>query len=191
MMTTRSAFRSTGLAVLGIVLSLVALGADKPPQKIDAGGLSFEAPGDWKSTRPSNPQMRRAQLSVAPVEGDKDPAELVVFAFPGGGGTAEDNIRRWQGFFRDDDGNLPRIESRVVKGQNVDVTRVETAGRYVAPVFPGSPKTHDKPGYRLLGGIVQTDQAGYFFRMIGPEKTVASARSGLDQLLTSIKVTEK
>lgn len=191
MMTTRRTFRAARLAALGLVLSLVGLGADKAPQTIDAGGLSFDAPGDWKSSKPSNPQMRRAQLSVAPVEGDKDPAELVVFAFPGGGGSAEDNIRRWQGFFRDDDGNLPKIESRVVKGKNVDVTRVETAGRYVAPVFPGSPKTHDKPGYRLLGGIVQTDQTGYFFRMIGPDKTVASARNGFDQLLASIKVGEK
>jgi hypothetical protein len=131
--------------------------------------------------------MRRAQLKVDPVKGDEDPAELLVFSFPGGGGTAEANIKRWQGFFRDDAGNPPRIESKTVKGKNVDVIRVETSGRYVAPVSPGSSERYDKPNYHLLGAIVQTDDAGYYLRMIGPEKTMVAARAGFDELVASIK----
>ena len=51
------------------------VGADAPPQAIDAGGLRFEAPGSWTSSPPRSP-MRRAQLSVAPAPGDDAPAEL-------------------------------------------------------------------------------------------------------------------
>src|SRR5207253_3050304 len=102
MTMTRSLFRSVALGAIGAVLC--GLGADAPPQSIDAGGLTFQAPGSWKSSRPSNPAMRRAQLTVAPVQGDADPAELVVYAFAGGGGGTEANVKRWQGFFRDDSG---------------------------------------------------------------------------------------
>jgi len=132
--------------------------------------------------------MRRAQLSVEPAAGDDAPAELVVFAFPGGGGGVEANVKRWQEQFRDESGRPPKVESKVVKGKNVDVTRVETSGRYVAPVVPGSPETHNKPNYRLLGGIVQAGEIGYFIRMVGPEKTMTSARPAFDELLASITV---
>ncbi len=184
---TKGSIRVLGLGAIALVLG--SLGADAPPQTINAGGLSFEAPGSWKASRPRSP-MRRAQLSVAPAEGDDEPAELIVFAFPGGAGTVEANVTRWQAQFRDADGNPPRIESKVVKGKNVDVTRVETAGRYIAPEFPGSSKVLDKPNFRLLGAIVQTGTSGYFLKMVGPDKTMVAARPGFDQLLASIKVEE-
>src|SRR4029079_15721627 len=114
--------------------------------------------------------MRRAQLKVDPVEGDPEPAELVVFAFPGGAGTVEANVSRWQGQFKDKDGNLPKIESKTIKGKNVEVIRVETGGNFVAPEFPGSPKLMNKPDCHLLGAIVQTPRTAYFFKMIGPDQ---------------------
>jgi len=187
MPTTRSLYR--GIALGSVALVLCGLGADTPTQTIDAGGLTFQAPASWKSAKPTS-TMRKAQLSVEPVKGDPEPAELLVFAFPGGGGSAQDNINRWRGFFKDADGNPPKIESKVVKGKNVEVTRVETSGRYVAPEFPGSQKLHNKPDFRLLGGIVQTGGVGYYLRMIGPEKTMAAARPGFDELLASIKAAE-
>jgi hypothetical protein len=181
--------RVFGIA-LGAVAVVVGLGADTPTQTIDANGLAFQAPAAWKSSKPSNP-MRRAELRIAPVKGDKDQAELVVFAFPGGGGGTEANIKRWQGFFKDADGNPPKVETKVVKGKNVDVTRAETAGRYVAPVSPGSRELNNKPDYHLLGAIVQADDTGFFLRLIGPEKTVVAARPAFDELIASIQAAGK
>lgn len=191
MTSRRNLIRGLGLGASAIAVVLTGLAADAPPQTVDAQGLTFQAPASWKSTKPRNPAMRRAQLTVEPAKGDEDPAELVVFAFPGGGGTAEANIKRWQGFFKDKEGNAPKAETKTVKGKNVDVIRVETAGRYVAPVFPGSQETHDKPNYRLLGAIVQTEGTGFYLRMIGPDKTMVAAKPAFDELLASIKVDEK
>ena len=185
---TKGSIRVVGLVAAALVLG--SLGADEPPRTIEAGGLSFEAPGSWKASQPRS-SMRRAQLSVAPARGDDEPAELVVFAFPGGAGTVEQNVERWRSQFRDADGSPPRIESKRVKGKNVEVTRVETAGRYVAPETPGSSKVLDKPNFRLLGAIVQTGTTGYFLKMIGPDKTMIAARPGFDQLIASIKVSEE
>lgn len=178
-------------AVLGsIVAVIVGLAADKPTQKLDAGGLTFEAPADWKSTKPKS-TMRRAQMTIEPAKGDSEPAELVVFAFPGGGGSVEANLKRWQDGFRDDQGNAPKIESKVVQGKNVEVTRAETSGRYVAAVSPGSSELNNKPNFRLLGGIVQAGGTGYYFKLVGPDKTVKEATAGFDALLASIRAESK
>jgi hypothetical protein len=162
---------------------LLLAAADDPPrtQKVDLGGVTFEAPAAWTKTQPTS-AMRKAQITIKPVEPDKDPAELIVFVFPGGGGGVEANIQRWRNQFQDEAGQPPRIESRTVKGKNVDVTRVECAGTFTDMLNRIGPK----PGYHLLGAIVMTADAGYFLKLVGPEKTVVAARDDFDRLIASI-----
>ena len=57
--------------------------------------------------------------AVRGVEG----AELVVTAFPGGAGSTDQNIKRWESAFKDADGKAPKAETKKVKGKNVDVLR--------------------------------------------------------------------
>lgn len=170
-----------------IALALAALGADTPTQTIEAKGLTFKAPTTWKRTPPAS-QMRLAQLQIDPAEGDKEPAELQVFAFPGGAGSVQANVDRWQGQFQDKEGNRPKVVSEKRKGKNADVTFVEVAGRYVAAVRPGSSEKLDKPDYRLLGAIVVTPDVAYFLKMVGPEKTMTAAKPAFDELIRSISV---
>jgi len=177
------------VAVGAIVVVLTGVGADAPSQSVDAGGLTFQAPAAWKSSRPSN-AMRRAQLKIDPVKGDEEAAELVVTALSGGAGGLEANIKRWQAWFKDANGETAKIETKKVKGKNVDVTRLEAAGRYVAPVFPGSPDVNDKPNYRLLGAMVQAGGTSYFLRLIGPDKTVIAARPAFDEAIASMKAAD-
>jgi len=177
-------FHGISLAALAVVLGGFGLGADAPPQVIDAGGLKFEAPATWKSVPPTS-SMRRAELRLPPVEGDKEPAELQVFAFAGGAGTVDANVKRWQSQFEDANGNPPPVESKPLKGKNVDVTRVETAGRYF-PQVPGQPRQAVRPNYRLLGAIAQTKDTGYFLKLVGPDKTVQAPRPEFDRLIASM-----
>jgi len=169
-----------------LALILVVAGADDPKQTIDAKGLTFQAPASWKSSPPTK-ATRRAELKVEPIEGDDYPAELVVFAFPGGAGTVDDNLKRWQRLFKDKDGNPPRIESKTVKAKNVDVTRAETSGHYYPAQF-GPTKEPDRPDARLLGAIVMTDSTGYYIRMVGPDKTMKKLRADFDDMLATIKL---
>ena len=179
-----------GLAAFGICLSLaatVALAADDKTQNVKAGDLTFKAPGAWKSEKPKS-VMRAATLKAGPAEGDKEPAELVVFVFPGGAGGVDANVSRWETQFRNAEGRAPKAKVTKAKGSNVDVTKVELDGRFVAPVTPGSSETLDKPGFKLLGAIVVTPEAGYFLKMIGPEKTMAEASKGFDELIASMTI---
>lgn len=175
-----------GMMVVAMGLG-VALAADGPTQTLSAGALKFEAPAAWKSEQPKT-AMRQAQIKVLPVAGDSEPAELLVFAFPNGAGSAADNIKRWEGQFQDGDRNTPKAKVDKVKGKNVDVTRVEIAGRYVAAAMPGvaGGAKADNPNYRLLGAIVETKDTGYFFKMVGPDKTMNAAAKGFDQLISSL-----
>jgi hypothetical protein len=171
-------------------VALLLVGADDPKHVIDAGGLKFEAPKSWKSTPPTS-QMRKAELKVDPIEGDDYPAELVVFSFGAAAGSVDANLKRWQGLFKDKDGNPPAIESKKVKGKNVEMTRAELRGDYHPARFPGRPVEPDRPNARLLGAIVTADGTSYYIRMIGPDKTMTKLRPVFDELLSSIQVEEK
>ncbi len=179
---------AAGLGFLAI--ATLAIAADDAKKVIDAKGMIFEAPSSWKSSPPAT-GMRVAQLSVVPQEGDDYPAELVVTAFAGGAGTVEQNLARWQGQFKDKDGNSPKIDSKKVQAKNVEVIRAETAGNYHAPQFPGRAAEPDRENARFFGAIVKGDDATYYIRMVGPDKTMQKLRSDFDALLASIKVEGK
>ncbi len=179
-----------GLAALLAAAVSTLAGADDATQTIRAGELTFKAPTTWKKERPKS-TMRQAQLKVEPVEGDKEPAELVLFAFPNGAGTIEANIDRWESQFVGADGKTPKATVEKKKGTNVDVTRVEISGRFVASVQPGAAEKNNKPDQRLLGAIVQTPQAGYFFKMVGPDKTMLASKAAFDALIATISKTDE
>ncbi len=177
----------TRLSLAGLMTAavIVIAGADDATQPIKAGELTFKVPTSWKKERPKS-SMRQAQLKVEPVKGDTEPAELVLFAFPNGAGTVEANISRWESQFVEANGKTPKAKVAEKKGTNVEVTRVEISGRFVAAVTPGAAEKNNKPDSRLLGAIVQTPTAGYYFKMVGPDKTMIDARQAFDAMIASI-----
>ena len=172
-----------------IAVGLLLMGADDATETITARGISFAIPKTWKASEPSS-SMRLAQIKVGPEKGDDEPAELVLFAFQGGGGSIDANLARWKAQFEGKDGKPPEMTTDKRKGKNVDVTFAETAGRFIAAVKPGSPEKFDKTNWRLLGAIVQTESTGYYFKMTGPEKTMKAAKPAFEAMIKSIS-TEK
>ncbi|WP_435016884.1 hypothetical protein TA3x_004465 [Tundrisphaera sp. TA3] len=168
------------LAGLGVAL------ADEPMQSLRAGSLALKAPAAWKSEKPKS-AMRQLQVKVPAAPGDSEPGEMTVFAFPGGAGSKEANIKRWEEMFVDGEKNTAKAKVEERKGANVPVTRIEIAGRYVATAMPGAggPKA-DNPNYRLLGAIVETKTTGYFFKLVGPDKTLKAASKGFDDMIASM-----
>jgi hypothetical protein len=93
--------------------------------------------------------------------------------------------------FKDKDGNTPPIDSKKVKGKNVEVTRVETSGDYHPTAFPGRAPEPDRPNARMLIAVVMADDASYYIRMIGPNQTMTKIRPEFDELVATIKVEGK
>src|SRR6266851_498728 len=122
-----------------------------------AGGARWSVPARWKE-RPERP-MRVATYAV-PAAGGAAEGECAVFYFgKGQGGSVEENLSRWAKQF---DGGPPKTETKTVAGLRVHVTDV--SGTYLAAGGPMMQTQEKKPGYRLLGAIVETPEGLVFFK---------------------------
>lgn len=147
-----------------------------------AGGLQWTAPTGWKS-QPQRP-MRAATYAVPAAGGDKEDGEVAVFYFgPGQGGGVEANLQRWVSQF--ETSAKPQTAKKTING--LPVTTIDLSGTYLASAGPMSPTKTSKPGYRLLGAIVEGPQGGVFFKFTGPAKTVAAGQAAFDKMLGGIR----
>jgi hypothetical protein len=179
-----------------VVLVVACLGvarAQTPEQQPSAthpsaGGVTWTMPAGWEAQE-ARPR-RVGTWRIAPAKGDAEPADLAIFYFgPGQGGGVEDNVKRWMGQFQKSDGKPLQdkdLRTRKETLGGLPVTFVDTKGTYLGggPMMgPSIPK----PGWRLLGAIVEGPQGPVFFKLTGPERTVASADKPFRKMLESLK----
>lgn len=126
--------------------------------------------------------MRAATYIIPAAEGDSEGAECAVFVNLGGGVQA--NIDRWIGQFEKTDAD-PKQKSETIN--ELPVTTLDVSGTYKGggPMI-GQPSM-SKPGYRLLGAIVEGPEGNIFFKLTGPAKTVAAAQDEFQEMLKSLK----
>ncbi|WP_239470336.1 hypothetical protein [Archangium violaceum] len=165
-----------------------AQGTPAPQGALEAGGLTWTAPPVWEAqhARP----MRVATYKIAPAKGDSDAAELAIFYFGAGqGGAVDANVARWLGQFQKADGAPVTDKDARTKKETVNglpLTTVDVKGTYTGGGPMMGPST-PKPGYRLMGAIVEGPEGPVFFKLTGPERTVASGEKGFRKLLESVK----
>ncbi len=159
-----------------------------PTGEINAvAGITWEVPSTWK-VGPTQ-QMRVATYVVPATEGDSADAECAIFHFPGTGGAKDANLERWEGQFEQPDGrnsaDLASISETEVNGMKV--TTIELSGTYRVSGGPMMEVHEKRSGYRLMGAIVETPQGPVFFKTVGPEKTVDSAKGHFMEMIKSIR----
>jgi len=158
------------------------------PEK-SLGSLKISVPAGWVEQAPSS-SMRQAQFLLPRSEGDVADGELVVFYFgPGQGGSVEANIDRWVSQFGQPDGSSSKDKAKTTKSEasGMAVTFVDLTGTYEAPIMPGAPERHNSPGYRLLAAVVETPEGPWFFKLVGPEKTIAKWSQTFSQFIQGIR----
>jgi hypothetical protein len=147
-----------------------------------ASGIKWTAPAAWKSQgqRP----MRAATYNVVAAAGDKDAGECAVFYFgPGQGGGVQANLDRWQGQFPEKSG-AAKIGKQTVAAMTV--TTIDLKGTYAWSPSPMSPEKVNKPGYRMLGAIVEAPQGAVFFKFTAQEKTAAGNEAAFWAMIKAI-----
>jgi hypothetical protein len=155
---------------------------------LDLGSVAFKVPDTWQVQAPRS-SMRRAQLVA---NGKQGSAELIVFYFgPQGAGSAQDNIDRWVGQFRNADGS-PVTDPSITKGEanGLKVTRVEAAGQYSNTMAQPGQEAPPASNQRLIAAIVESSNGPYYFKFVGPDATVTEHRQAIDALLASIVASE-
>lgn len=134
--------------------------------------------------------MRAATYQVPSAAGDTEGGECAVFYFgPGQGGSVQANIDRWIAQFEQPDGK-PSAD-RAKQGREtiggLSVTKIDLSGTFLGGGPAMGAGGAKKPGYRLLGAIVEAPDGPVFFKLTGPVNTVRSAEKEFEGMLVSLK----
>jgi hypothetical protein len=135
--------------------------------------------------------MRLAEYAIPRAQGDAADGELVLYYFgQGQGGSVEANLDRWYGQFHQPDGSSSKDKARVEKREvsGLKATLVEVAGRYVSQGMATGMRDYDEPGWRMVAAIVETGKGPFFFKAVGPEKTILEARAALEAMVDSVRL---
>ena len=73
-------------------------------------------------------------------------------------------------------------------GDGVDVTLLDVPGTYVAAVSPGAATRLNKPNFRLLAAGVETPVGPFFFKLTGPDRTIARWDDQFSAFLRTIRL---
>lgn len=158
---------------------------------VELGGLKSKAPADWKMQTPNN-KLRLHQFLVPKADGDTENAELVVFSFGGGGGSNEDNVKRWKGQFIAPKGKTIDEVTKTEKfkvGTGADVLYVDIQGTFKYKFPPVDPNAKEvlKENFRRINLIFDTDKGPFFITLTGPAKTIERNKAAFDGWVKAFK----
>lgn len=155
--------------------------------------LGFTAPDTWTRTESSDTGAKRAAYRVPRVGTDTEDAELLVLFY--GTGSHGDRDKAWDSWLGQFDGDAKSAAKR--EAFDVPSGKVETfevTGTFkinVGPHKPGatsSPVQMVKKDFRMIGVVVRTgDRGNWFFRLVGPDATVAAHAAELRAMLEGAK----
>ncbi len=158
-----------------------------------ANSLSWTAPPTWNVERVANQGLYRAKYTV-PMAGDaKHTAEVMVSRVDAArGGDLQETIAGFLGLFEGAGKTPPKPEQLEVG--DFEVTWVEVAGTYRFPMGPPvGPKKQAaahvlKKGWRgVVAGVKTKSRGSWFFRLVGPDDSVAAARSSFRTMIETLK----
>jgi hypothetical protein len=163
-----------------LALFVLGLAAASGGPKGSAGGVSWTVPAAWQAA-PDKPM--RVGTYVIPAASGQEAGECGVFFFGRGqGGSVEDNLARWKAQF--EGASTPKTREQTVNG--LKVHEIDLTGTYLAPGGPMMQSQGKKPGWRLLGAIVEAPDGLVFFKGTGPAATMAKAEKDFQALVASV-----
>ncbi len=131
--------------------------------------LGFSVPTEWLRKPGANP-MRLAEFTLPGPGGE---VVMVVSRFAGGGGDAAANVNRWKTqLVKPDGGPIEQANEQTSERPPLKITTVDIQGTNVAAVTPGAAERYQEPDSRLLGVIVEGLGDPFFFKAVGPGKTL-------------------
>jgi hypothetical protein len=142
------------------------------------GLFAFEVPSGWKQIAAS--QFRDPNF----VAGPNGEVECYVSVLEGTGGGLLINSNRWrsqlgrEAYSEEEFGRLPRA---TVLGQ--DAVIVDFDGEF-------TPMGSDvaKPGYRLVGALIQGPSSAIFIKMVGPDAAVDAEKDNFARFAQSLRM---
>jgi len=146
--------------------------------EIAAVGVTVTVPDGWKRQPPAS-SMRIAEVLIPNAT---DPAKSALAVFSSAGGSVQENVARWAGQVRGEDGAPvnPNTETKTIDG--MEVTLVELNGTVSGMGIQGS-----NPNWTIRGAIVQAPQGMLFIKVYGPTETIAAQADAFNAMINSLK----
>lgn len=164
-----------------------------PPAAPAVPPLQWDPPGSWTKmpAPPSGP--KKAAYRIDKVANDKEEAEMNVFFFgTGSNGDPAGKFKEWFDEFDGKVGETAKREQLDIKTFKVET--VEVSGTFKIALTPPSKRMKKAPvqmvknGFRLYGAVVKTpDRGNWFFKIVGPDDTVQSAKSAFRAMLETLR----
>lgn len=157
--------------------------------EVELAGMKSKTPDAWKEEAPSS-NMRLTQFKLPKADGDADDAELVIFVFKGGSGTAAENFKRQLAKFKPAAGKdkVEAVEGKIMVGKH-EAPMQDITGTYLKKSKPFDPadKGVEKPDYRQLYVVLITDKGDFYPTLVGPAKTVEKHKKDFEEFLKNFK----
>jgi len=175
--------RFFALAVLAAAVS-TAYSEENKNKPLELAGMKSTPPADWKEENPSN-AMRQAQFKLPKAEKDKDDAELALFAFPGGSGSLEANLKRQLDKFAEE-GRKDKTDK--IKVGTIEATYQDVSGSFMKKAFPMAKESTKMENYRQLYVVFEAkDGKQYYLTLLGSKDTVEKHKKGFEEFLKNFK----
>lgn len=139
------------------------------PQPAQPGELVMTPQAGWVVEKPSS-AMRKAHFRLPRQGSDEADGDVIVFFFPGQGGSVEANIDRWANEWSVPSGDPKsalKRETRTING--LVVHHVDLTGEWSGGMNASAGK---RANYRLLAAIVETPNGPWFLKLVGPQATL-------------------
>lgn len=154
-------------AALAVLVCCALPAFAREAERTEAAGLRFLLPKSWERVQPTSP-VRTMESRIPRARGDKEDGELILFQFgTATGGGVSDNVERWYAQFTQPDGRPSReaaiVSTRMVHGPSVKL--IDLSGTFRPQLGPMEHSS--KPGYRLLGAVVEGEGGPWFWRGAG------------------------
>lgn len=158
---------------------------------VEGPGIRFALPATWEREQSAS-SMRAFQFRIPSGDPAIDPGEFVVFYFgPSGGGSAEDNIRRWASQVVPPGGEDPMdvatIETTEQNGLNMSSVYVE--GTYTPTAMgPMAPAPDPKENQAVMGVIIEGGPEGpLYLRFTGPKEVIKGNGTSIATILSTME----
>ena len=134
--------------------------------------ITWTAPAAWTPKPPS--PMRKGSYAITGTGGE---ADLSITAFPGDTGGLLANLNRWRGQI-----SLPPLASGELEAS---LLHLDANGLHFDVVdFVG---TANGTPTRLIGAVLSRPGETWFFKLTGPEATVAAAKADFFAFIQTVK----
>lgn len=166
--------------------SLASIGSASADGLTNLQVLEGRLPEGWTAGPPSS-QMRLAEISIPPAEGDPEGGTIAVFPEIGGG--VEANIERWYKQFMQPDGRSTKEAAKVeflTAESGLDIILVDVSGTFDGSTMMSAMEPQEN--WRLLGAIVKAPTGLVFLKGTGPEATMAAAREPMVAFLRTLQL---